>query len=221
MGAMTRLDAVNQILLAAGEAIVADLSNQSGVDTTMAEYLLDQYTDDWQLRGLANNEYITRLDVDPNTKRIYLPQTTLSMDFLTYVTNADGYGIVVSIKSGAVPYVWNVTDQTDIWTDYEDTEMKAKLTVRVTWEDMDTPLQRAVAASAARRYQMLVQGDGEMDNYLAADEQIYGAIGKARDIESRGRTIYDGASPVQRRAVLRSNSTVVNPNFRYWRGRTS
>ena len=44
MGQMTRLDAVNQMLLAAGEAIVSDLENQSGVDTSIAEYLLDQYT---------------------------------------------------------------------------------------------------------------------------------------------------------------------------------
>ena len=54
---MTRLAAVNQMLLAAGEAIVSDLENQSGVDTSIAEYLLDEYTDDFQLRGLANNTY--------------------------------------------------------------------------------------------------------------------------------------------------------------------
>ena len=46
MGAMTKLDAVNQILLAAGENIVSDLENNSGVDTTTAEYLLNQYADD-------------------------------------------------------------------------------------------------------------------------------------------------------------------------------
>ena len=37
MGAMTRLDAVNTCLLAAGEAIVSSLENQSGVDTSIAE----------------------------------------------------------------------------------------------------------------------------------------------------------------------------------------
>jgi hypothetical protein len=66
MGAMTRLDAVNTCLLAAGEAIVSSLENQSGVDTSIAEYLLDQYTRDFQFRGLANNEYTKNLTVDAN-----------------------------------------------------------------------------------------------------------------------------------------------------------
>jgi hypothetical protein len=218
---MSRLDAVNQILLAAGEAIVADLANQSGVDTSMAEYILDQYTDDLQLRGLANNQYPKTLQVDSVTKRVYLPQTLISLDFYTVLFTEDGHQIRVSVQNDGVPYLWNVTEQTDIWTAYEDNELKALLTVRVDWEDMDTPMQRAVVASAARRYQMLVQGDGEMDAYLAADESIYGYIGKSRDIESKGRTIFGNQSPVQRRSVFRQNSTVVNPNFRYWRGRTS
>jgi len=221
MGAMSRLDAVNQILLAAGEAIVADLANQSGVDTSMAEYILDQYTDDLQLRGLANNQYPKTLQVDPVTKRIYLPQTLISLDFHTVLFTDDGDQVRVSVQNDGVPYLWNVTEQTDIWTAYEDNELKSLLTVRVEWEDMDTPMQRAVVASAARRYQMLVQGDGEMDAYLAADESIYGYIGKSRDIESKGRTIFGNQSPVQRRSVFRQNAAVVNPNFRYWRGRTS
>ncbi len=222
MGAMTRLNAVNQILLGAGEAIVADLANQSGIDTTMAEYLLDQYADDMQLRGLANNQYTTDLTVDPVTKRINLPQELISLDLATYLTNVDGNPIIVSVKNEANSvFLWNVTDQTDLWTDYANDAIKAKLTVAIAWEDMDTPLQRAVTASASRRYQMLVQGDGEMDQYLAGDEQIYGFMGKARDIESRGRTIFDATSPVSRRAVFRSNQNAINPNFRYWRGRTS
>lgn len=222
MGAMTRLQSVNQILLAAGEAIVSDLNSQSGLDTTMAEFLLDEYTADYQLRGLANNQYWTTLSVDPVTKRINLPQSTISLNFGTFLTNDDGYTIRVSVKNeNNNVFLWNVTDQTDLWGDYENDEIKAELIVEVPFEDMDTPMQRAVTASAARRYQMLTQGDGEMDAYLAQDEAIYGSLGKSRDIISRGRTVYDSTSPTSRRAILRSNSTAINPNFRYWRGRTS
>ena len=56
MGYMTRLDAVNQMLISAGEGIVSDLENKSGVDTSICEFMLDQKIVDYQMRGLANNQ---------------------------------------------------------------------------------------------------------------------------------------------------------------------
>ena len=57
MGAITRIDAVNQMLLAAGESLVADLDEASGVDTGIAEFMLDRATEDFQMRGLTGNKY--------------------------------------------------------------------------------------------------------------------------------------------------------------------
>ena len=219
MGQMTRLDAVNQCLLAAGEAIVSDLENQSGVDTSIAEYLLDQYTEDYQLRGLANNVYVKTLSMS-DTGKIYLPTNIMSLDFGTYISNADGYTIRVSVKTEGSSFIlWNVTDQTSNWSDYNNYDIKASLTVKLDWEDIDTPCQRAITASAARRYQMLTQGDEGMDAYLQQDEMIYNSMGKARDIDSKGRTIWDAADYKTKRSVFRQSGG--NPNFRNWRGRTS
>jgi hypothetical protein len=219
MGQMTRLDAVNQCLLAAGEAIVSDLENQSGVDTSIAEYLLDQYTEDYQLRGLANNVYVKTLSMS-DTGKIYLPTNIMSLDFGTYISNADGYTIRVSVKTEGSSFIlWNVTDQTSNWSDYNNYDIKASLTVKLDWEDIDTPGQRAITASAARRYQMLTQGDEGMDAYLQQDEMIYNSMGKARDIDSKGRTIWDAADYKTKRSVFRQSGG--NPNFRNWRGRTS
>jgi hypothetical protein len=219
MGQMTRLDAVNQCLLAAGEAIVSDLENQSGVDTSIAEYLLDQYTEDYQLRGLANNVYVKTLSMN-DTGKIYLPTNIMSLDFGTYISNADGYTIRVSVKTEGSSFIlWNVTDQTSDWSDYNNYDIKASLTVKLDWEDIDTPGQRAITASAARRYQMLTQGDEGMDAYLQQDEMIYNSMGKARDIDSKGRTIWDAADYKTKRSVFRQSGG--NPNFRNWRGRTS
>ena len=219
MGQMTRLDAVNQCLLAAGEAIVSDLENQSGVDTSIAEYLLDQYTEDYQLRGLANNVYVKTLSMN-DAGKIYLPTNIMSLDFGTYISNADGYTIRVSVKTEGSSFIlWNVTDQTSDWSDYDTYDIKASLTVKLDWEDIDTPGQRAITASAARRYQMLTQGDEGMDAYLQQDEMIYNSMGKARDIDSKGRTIWDAADYKTKRSVFRQSGG--NPNFRNWRGRTS
>lgn len=219
MGQMTRLDAVNQCLLAAGEAIVADLDNLSGVDTSIAEYLLDNYTNDYQMRGLANNEYSTTLEVQPSGQ-IILPQTVISLDFLSVLTNTNGDMIRVSIKKEGTSFtLWNVTDQTNNWSAFKNEPINVKMIVELEWEDIDTPGQRAITASAARRYQMLTQGDGEMDAYLMQDEQIYNFKGKARDQESKGRTIWDAAGYQKTRAVFRPAGNF--PTFRSWRGRSS
>jgi hypothetical protein len=220
MGQMTRLDAVNQCLLAAGEAIVSDLENQSGVDTSIAEYLLDQYTDDYQLRGLANNVFVKTLTIDDVSGKIHLPSNIMSLDFGTFITNSDGYTIRVAVKTEGSGFIlWNVTDQTSNWSDYSTYDIKASLIVKLDWEDIDTPGQRAITASAARRYQMLTQGDEGMDAYLQQDEMIYNSIGKSRDMDSKGRTIWDAADYKKKRAVFRQSGG--NPNFRSWRGRTS
>jgi len=221
MGQMTRLDGVNSCLLAAGEAIVSDLESQSGVDTSVAEYLLDQYTRDFQLRGLANNEYVQTLHVDATTNKIYLPNTIISLDFMTLLYDADGAVVRVSIKKEGSSFIlWNVTEQTSDWSTHGSTqELKAKFIVELDWEDIDTPGQRAIVASAARRYQMLTQGDGEMDMYLQQDEAMYNFKGKARDIESKSRTIWNAGDSQKTRAVYRPDSNT--PNFRLWRGRSS
>ena len=221
MGQMTRLDGVNSCLLAAGEAIVSDLESQSGVDTSVAEYLLDQYTRDFQLRGLANNEYVQILHVDDTTNKIYLPTTIISLDFMTLLYDANGTPVRVSIKKEGSSFIlWNVTEQTSDWSTHGNTqELKAKFIVELDWEDIDTPGQRAIVASAARRYQMLTQGDGAMDAYLQQDEAIYNFKGKARDIESKRRTIWDASDSQKTRAVYRPDGNT--PDFRTWQGRSS
>lgn len=219
MGQMTRLAAVNQMLLAAGEAIVSDLENQSGVDTSIAEYLLDEYTDDFQLRGLANNMYSKVLTVGVDGL-VHLPQTIISLNFETLLVNEDLITIKVSVKKQAGGFIlWNVTDQTSDFSAYSDNTLKAQILDQLPWEDIDTPGQRAIVASAARRYQMLTQGDEGMDAYLQQDEMIYQSMGKSRDIESRHRTIWDAADYQTKRAVYRPNGG--NPNVRLWRGRMS
>lgn len=219
MGQMTRLAAVNQMLLAAGEAIVSDLENQSGVDTSIAEYLLDEYTDDFQLRGLANNTYSKVLVVEADGL-VRLPQTIISLNFETLLVNEDLMPIKVSVKKKADGFLlWNVTDQTSDFSAYADQKLCAQILDQLPWEDIDTPGQRAIVASAARRYQMLTQGDEGMDAYLQQDEMIYQSMGKSRDIQSRNRTIWDAADYQKKRAVFRPSGG--DPNVRLWRGRMS
>ena len=68
MGSIKRLDAVNQMLLSAGESLVADLDEASGVDTGIAEFMLDRATEDFQMRGLTGNKYEKKQKPDSEGK---------------------------------------------------------------------------------------------------------------------------------------------------------
>ena len=56
MGLMSKLDCINQMLLASGESIITALTDTS-VETGVAEHIFNQVVMDYQLRGLTNNQF--------------------------------------------------------------------------------------------------------------------------------------------------------------------
>tara|TARA_R110001606_G_scaffold394658_2_gene565774 strand:- start:27 stop:695 length:669 start_codon:yes stop_codon:yes gene_type:complete len=187
MGAYTRLEAVNEMLLHTGESPVSDLTGSSGVDTSIAETILDQKTLDAQARGLANNVTIRTITADAQGV-IYLPADTMSAELITSVETIRSdmtYARVTTRgwESGAA-YFYNLTDGTRVFTPAKKYDLEVIL--QVSWVDMDTPIQKDITMQASRQYQMLSQGDGAVDNYLAQLEQYYGAKAKGADVRSKG-----------------------------------
>lgn len=229
MGAYTKLQAINEMLLLSGESPVSDLDGSSGVDTSVAETILDQKTIDAQARGLANNLTIRTVSADQAGK-VYVPADALSANMLTQVQSAranDENGISIQYARvttrgwenapNTAAYFYNLTDGTDVFPTPADYDIEVILDV--SWEDMDTPVQKDITTQAARQYQMLTQGDGNVDNYLAQLEQFYGAKSKGADMRDKSYNIYN-MNPLARRAVDRQ--ILVDPQrFRYWRTRRS
>lgn len=213
MGAYTKLQAVNEMLLLSGETPVTSLTASSGVDTSIAEQILEQKTIDAQARGLANN--ITLRDFTPISGIMYIGVDTLSAEMITLVSAAQKdveYARIVTRGWEATPYFFNLTDNTNIFPDGTYT---AEIIEKVSWENMDTPVQKDITTQAARQYQMLSQGDGAVDNYIAQLELYYGAKSKGADTRSKGYNILDlnhGAFKATDRNVR------LDPNrFRRWR----
>lgn len=74
----TRLEAVNSMLSAAGEAPVANLSDNGGVDSTMAEAILDRKCREIQEEGWHFN---TRsMTLVPTGGEILIPDNVISVD---------------------------------------------------------------------------------------------------------------------------------------------
>jgi hypothetical protein len=227
MGFITKLQAINQMLLAAGEAPVADLTNNSGIDTGIADTILEQASIDFQLRGLANNKIVRKFNPDSSGK-IYFDvgadtdeEGIMSADLMSLHLNSDNQQIVAKVfndGTGSANSIklYNFTDDTDIWTTGIDYYIE--IVKKLKWEHLDTACQRAILASAARNYQILTQGDPAADQFLSYQEQIFNIKGKAADINDKKRNIFKDGDANARGAIFR-NPYIYDPSrYRYWRG---
>jgi hypothetical protein len=227
MGFITKLQAINQMLLAAGEAPVADLTNNSGIDTGIADTILEQASIDFQLRGLANNKIIRKFNPDSSGK-IYFgvgadtdEEGIMSADLLSLHLNSDNQQIVAKVfndGTGSANSIklYNFTDDTDVWTTGIDYYIE--IVNKLKWEHLDTACQRAILASAARNYQILTQGDPAADQFLSYQEQMFNIKGKAADINDKKRNIFKDGDANVKGAIFR-NPYIYDPSrYRYWRG---
>ena len=199
----------------AGESLVSDLDDNSGLDTETALFVLDQFTRDFQIRGVANNQQIKKITLTENGK-IPLDATAISAELISHHTNADRYNIVGILKgTGTNKRLFNTTDQTDIWD--KDKEYKYLLIKSLPWEDMDTPVQRGILASAARQYQFITQGDGDADIYLQEQELLHQGKAKGADLDDKRRSVFTSSSAKLEQARTRTNYHRSATELRYWK----
>lgn len=228
MGFITKLQAINQMLLASGESPVADLVGNSGIDTSVCDTVLEQASLDFQLRGLANNKIIKKMNADSNGK-IYLPiglgdsdeEGVIAADLMSTHYNVDNNIIVARVYdegTGASQSVklYNFTDDTDIWKTTED--YYVEIIKKLKWSHLDTPTQRAILASAARHYQILTQGDSTTDSFLAYQEQLFSIKGRAADINDKKRNIFITGDGNVRGAAYRNPYLQDSTLRRFWQG---
>jgi hypothetical protein len=226
MGFITKLQAVNQMLLASGESPVADLIGNSGIDTGIADTVLEQASLDFQLRGLANNKIVKKMNADSNG-RIYLPlgdgdeEGVIAADLMSTHYNVDNNIIVARVYdegTGASQSIklYNFTDDTDIWSLTED--YYVEIIKKLKWSHLDTPTQRAILASAARHYQILTQGDSTTDSFLAYQEQLFSIKGRAADINDKKRNIFITGDGNVRGAAYRNPYLQDSTLRRFWQG---
>jgi len=226
MGFITKLQAVNQMLLASGESPVADLIGNSGIDTGIADTILEQASLDFQLRGLANNKIVKKMNADSNGK-IYLPlgdgdeEGVIAADLMSTHYNVDNNIIVARVYdegTGASQSIklYNFTDDTDIWSLTED--YYVEIIKKLKWSHLDTPTQRAILASAARHYQILTQGDSTTDSFLAYQEQLFSIKGRAADINDKKRNIFITGDGNVRGAAYRNPYLQDSTLRRFWQG---
>ena len=216
MGLYGIKDAVNHMLISSGEHLVDDLDNDAGVDISVAIFILHQAIKTTVMRGVANNRYVATITADVNGK-ILLPSTACYAQNIEAIFDpTTGEVIQTSIKSGP-NRLYNVTKQTDVFTQEE---LKVELVVvlgdlnsNYGWDDIDSSLQRGIMESAAREYQVLTQGDLDLDKRMAVKEQMHMARGRAADINKKNRNIFYSGDVGARAAVSRRGILSNDPYF--------
>lgn len=214
MGYLTRLDAVNMMLLSAGESLVADLEEASGIDTGISEFLLDQLSLDYQLKGQNDNK-IRNLHTPDNDGHIIISYPSddyigiISATLVSRHYNDDNKLIQARLTETNPPKLYNMTDSTDVWSTDEEYVLDVVMLLR--WEQLDTAAQKAILGDATRKYQMLVQGDRDADRGLAEDQLFSRIKARQSDSHDKQRNIFN-VNPDARYTVSR---------YPYWtNGRT-
>ena len=176
MGALSKLDAVNRILRAAGEYPVSTLAVTGSNDVTMAVQTLDETTMHVQLGGLNCNTVET--EVLPNsTGRILVEDTVISVD--TIGTDASRN----IVQRGRNPtYLFDVDNNTDIFD--IGTPVKVRIVSNLPFESLPTAEQFQVTDYAARMYQMATVGEIAQDKLLSEISMLSRAAGRASNIRS-------------------------------------
>ena len=216
MGLYLYLDAINHMLLSSGEHLVSDLNDEAGVDTSVAQFVLNQTIKATMMRGVANNRYVTTIAAN-NAGKIILPTNAC------YVTTIEplfdpttGEVIQTSIKSGP-NRLFNINKQTDVFTQLElELEVIVLLGNAGTnygWDDIESSLQRGIMESSAREYQVITQGDLDLDKRMAVKEQMHMARGRAADINKKNRNIFWSGDVGARAAVNRRGILSNDPYF--------
>jgi hypothetical protein len=174
MGALTKLDAVNRMLRAAGEYPVSTLSVTGSNDVSMAIQTLDEITLQVQLTGLNCNTIVETLYPD-STGRIYIPDTVLAVDS----TNTDINRNIV--QRGRTPtYLFDVDNNTDVFTE----PVKVKITYSLSFESLPTAEQFDITDQAARMYQMATVGEMSQDRLLQETAMMSRAKSRAANMRS-------------------------------------
>lgn len=218
MGLYSFTEAVNHMLLSSGEHLVNDLNVDTGVDTSVAQFILKQTIKSAVMRGIANNRYVNTFTPEtsgPNINKILLPSQACYAQVVEPLFDpTTGEVIQTTIKSNPAR-LFNITKQTDIF----DKALKIEVIITLGneaanygWDDIDSAIQRGIMEAAAREYQMITQGDLDIDQRMAAREAYHMARGRASDIFKKNRSIFLG-DPGTRAAIDRRGILSNDPYF--------
>ena len=179
---LSKLNAVNLMLAAAGESKVSTLISDGVNDTAVAQQILDEsiievLTDGWDFNTV---------------KKTFSPtidnEIVVSENYLRVDGEDANYRDRLTVRSNLL---YNLDDDTNVFT----TDVVARVTQNLSWEDIPSAVRYYIARYAARVYQNRVLGDPSTDQILAQEELRAWERCKKHDSKTADRSwIYDSRS---------------------------
>jgi len=206
MATFTRLQAVNRMLRAASEPPVQSLTSTPTNESLLAEDILDEVNEKEQMIGLYVNtfieEFVPIIIAGPTLGFIILPDTTLAAtswyDDGRGEDVRDSRALRIEIRSvGGANQVFDLNTRSFV----HDDPITIKYSLLLPFEEIPTAQQFRVMDIAARMYEMVVQGDPNMQQFLALEANHSRALGRAADWRSRRFDAFrTGQNTIPRRA---------------------
>ena len=178
----TKLEAVNEILGAIGEAPVNTLSAGSGkpIQAVQAETLLDNTSREIQSYGWHYNSEKDYQLTRANDNTLSVPANTLQVD-----TQVGKYSDIDVVQRGTSLY----DKKNHVSTFTED--LKVDIVFLLDFTQLPEQFRQWITIRAARKMAARFVGSGEMEVFTLRDEIDAKALAKRSDAKNADRTIFD------------------------------
>ena len=200
MALITKLDAVNRVLIASGLSPVTSLDNEGSADSRIAEVMLDDAILDNQLQGHATSQFPKKLTPDAVTGEILLAKDYIQVELLEPIYTTDDLErrlIQIAQRDGKL---FNVSEQTFDFSAFD--EVVVIIEEALTWEQLTVQQQREIISVVSLRYQLQQSGDTQVARMLQSEIAQYREQARGNDVGRRHASIFDANTPA-RGAVAR------------------
>jgi hypothetical protein len=183
---MTELDAVNEMLLAIGQAPVNTLEVAGIRDVSVARLQLTNVNRELQVAGHKFNTHVVTLSrrIDGH---ILIPSDALQVDPVDPAVDAI---MQVDVNDGGARKLFDVRNETYVW----EKPVQVEVIRLLSFEALPQYARNYITAVAARRFQASVVGSDQLDRQLEKREAAaYAALRKAELLAQDNNIIRDAA----------------------------
>lgn len=158
----SKLDAVNTMLEAIGEAPINDLTSSGRLEVATASRTIDRVSQDVQSKGWWFNTEEHTISPDPTTGELILPNNTLRVD-RTERNPADDDGDLV--QRGSKLYSLKRRSSVDFQNDVE-----VSIVRLLSFDELPHSARNYITLRAAKKFQAHFIGDPGLDDNLEEEE---------------------------------------------------
>tara|TARA_R100001594_G_scaffold134649_1_gene175913 strand:+ start:1736 stop:2341 length:606 start_codon:yes stop_codon:yes gene_type:complete len=161
LGTTSKLNAVNTMLSAVGEAPINSLTSNVTADVSLATSILDEISREVQSHGWHFNTVIDYPLIPDSTTNINLPTNMVRVDLEGLNLDPDFDIVVRGTK------LYNRVNNSYVFTQ----TLKVTAVVLLEWDEMPEVAKRYIMIRAARVYQDRLLGSGKLHDFNRVNEQ--------------------------------------------------